>query len=241
VRVVTTGRIDVHAHLLPDVDDGCRTYADSIACARELVAAGYTHAFCTPHVWPSYDFVTRRNVPLWTRDLQEKLDEAAVPLRLMPGGELNLHEGVRDLTDDYLITYGMAERYVLIDIWASELPEFFAPGVRFLQSRGYTVILAHPERMRAVQDNPKLADVFADMGMLLQGNLQCFGDPPDAHTRRVAEQYLMEGRYFMLGSDTHNPQSMAIRMNGLRNAIELAGDKVIAKLTIENPRKLMPT
>jgi protein-tyrosine phosphatase len=237
---VTTGRIDVHSHLLPGVDDGCKTIGESIACARELVAAGYTHAFCTPHVWPSYDNVTRHNVPVWTRALQEKLDEEAVPLKVMPGGELNLHEGVRKLADEYLITYGMAGRYVLADMWASELPEFFAPTIRFLQSRGCTVVLAHPERMRAVQDRPELADVFAEMGMLLQGNLQCFGDQPDSHTRRVAEQYLMEGRYFMLGSDAHNPQSMGIRMNGLRNAIELAGEETIATLTIENPRKLIP-
>jgi hypothetical protein len=94
--------------------------------------------------------------------------------------------------------------------------------------------------MRAVQDNPKLADYFADLGLLLQGNLQCFGDPRDAHTRRVAEQYLAEGRYFMLGSDTHNPQSMRIRMEGLRNAIALAGEDAINKLTMENPRKLLP-
>jgi protein-tyrosine phosphatase len=237
---MTTGRIDVHSHLIPGVDDGCTTIGESIACARELVAAGYTHAFCTPHVWPSYANVTRGNVRTWTRALQDALDEAGVALKVLPGGELNLHEGVRSLTDEYLLTYAMAERYLLADIWAAELPAFFEPTVRWLQSRGYTVILAHPERMRAVQDNPMLADYFADLGMLLQGNLQCFGDPPDAHTRRVAEQYLAEGRYFMLGSDTHNPQSMAIRMDGLRNAITLAGGQVIDRLTIENPAKLLP-
>jgi protein-tyrosine phosphatase len=237
---MTTGRIDVHSHLLPGVDDGCKTIGESIACARELVAAGYTHAFCTPHVWPNYANVTKASVPGWTRALQEKLDEEGVPLKVMPGGEMNLHGGVKDLMDDYFITYGMAERFVLTDMWAAELPAFFEPTIRFLQSRGYTVILAHPERMRAVQDHPELADVFADMGMLLQGNLQCFGDPPESHTRRVAEQYLMEGRYFMLGSDTHNPQSMAIRMNGLRNATALVGEAAIEKLTVENPRKLIP-
>ena len=238
---MTTGRIDVHSHLLPGVDDGCKTFGDSLACARELVAAGYTHAFCTPHVWPSYNQVTKQNVPVWTRALQDRLNDEGIPLTVLPGGEMNLHEGVRTLTDDYFITYVMAERYVLTDMWAPALPQFFEPTIRHLQSRGYTVILAHPERMRAVQDQPELADTFADMGILLQGNLQCFGDPPDAHTRRVAEQYLMEGRYFMLGSDTHNPQSMAIRMNGLRNAIALAGDAAITRLTIENPKKLIPT
>jgi protein-tyrosine phosphatase len=237
---VQTGRIDVHSHLIPGVDDGCKTFGDSVACARELVAAGYTHAFCTPHVWPSYDNIDKHNVPIWTRGLQQRLDEESVPLRVFPGGEMNLHEGTRDLSDDYLITYAMRGRYMLADIWASELPAFFEPTIRHLQSRGFTVILAHPERMRAVQDNPKLADYFTDLGLLLQGNLQCLGDPPDAHTRRVAEQYLSEGRYFMLGSDTHNPQSMRVRMDGLRNAMELVGEDAINRLTMENPRKLLP-
>ena len=119
---MTTGRIDVHAHLLPDVDDGCKSYGDSFACARELVAAGYTHAFCTPHVWPAYNFVTRENVPIWTRDLQSKLDEERIPLKLLPGGEMNLHEGTRDLTDEFLISYAMAGRYMLADIWAAVGP-----------------------------------------------------------------------------------------------------------------------
>jgi SAM-dependent methyltransferase len=137
--VVQTGRIDVHAHLIPDLDDGCRTVGDSIACARELVAAGYTHAFCTPHVWPSYDIIKRDTVPKWTAQLQESLDEASVPLTVLPGGEMNLHEGTRDLSDDYLITYAMHGRYMLADIWASELPGFFEPTIKHLQSRGFTV------------------------------------------------------------------------------------------------------
>jgi protein-tyrosine phosphatase len=47
------GRIDVHAHLIPGVDDGCADVRESIECGRMLVGAGYTHAFCTPHIWPN--------------------------------------------------------------------------------------------------------------------------------------------------------------------------------------------
>ena len=48
-----TGRIDVHSHLLPGLDDGCVSLDESLACARRLVAEGYTHSFCTPHIWPN--------------------------------------------------------------------------------------------------------------------------------------------------------------------------------------------
>src|SRR4051794_15107533 len=57
------GRIDVHSHLLPGVDDGCASIEDSIACAARMVAAGYTHSFCTPHVWPDLPHNNAGTIP----------------------------------------------------------------------------------------------------------------------------------------------------------------------------------
>ena len=236
----TTGRIDVHSHLLPDVDDGCRTLAESVACAAMLAGAGYSHAFCTPHVWPNLPNNTIRNITERTARLQSALDDANVPLRLIPGGEINLREDTPMTNVESLVSYGMLRRYVLIDLWADALPPFFDTGVRWLQRQGATVVLAHPERMAAVQRQPELADHFADLGVLLQGNLQCFSDPPGSATRRTVERFLLEGRYFLLGSDTHNLVSLPMRLEGLRRATDLAGVETIDRLTIENPRKLLP-
>lgn len=236
---MTSGRIDVHSHLLPGVDDGCRTVDDAIACARELVALGYTHGFCTPHLWPGHVNVTRSQIPRWTEALQREFDGAGVPYRLIPGGELNLHEAVQQLPEQQIVSMGLGGKYILVDMWADRLPPFFKPTIRWLQGMGLTVVLAHPERMRAVQDDPRLADCFQELGILLQGNLQCFSDRPGADTRETVERFLLEGRYFMLGSDSHNPQSMAVRTNGLKRAIEVAGEDVINRLTIDNPRRLI--
>jgi protein-tyrosine phosphatase len=234
------GRVDVHSHLLPCVDDGCQSLEDSLACARVLVEQGYTHSFCTPHVWPSLPHNTPGNIRRRVGELQAALDAASVPLRLFPGGELNLREDTPGTLPESLVSYDMAGRFVLMDLWAEKIPPFFAPSVRWLQSQGATVILAHPERMRAVQVDPGLADYFAELGLLLQGNLQCFGDPPHADTRRVAERYLAEERYFMLGSDLHNLKSLPIRMAGLKRATELAGEEAVWQLTSTNPCRLLP-
>jgi protein-tyrosine phosphatase len=133
----------------------------------------------------------------------------------------------------------MAGRHCLFDIWVDRLPPFFWEVIEWLQSLKLTVIIAHPERMRAVQDDPELADDFAERGLLMQGNLQCFGDPPHADTRRIAEQFLREGRYFMLGSDLHNLAGLPIRFNGLARAIELVGEAEVWRLTRDNPSKLL--
>jgi protein-tyrosine phosphatase len=234
------GRVDVHSHLLPGIDDGCASLDESLACARVLVSEGYTHSFCTPHVWPSLPLNTVDNIRRRVADLQIALEKAAIPLRLLPGGEINLREDTLHTVPEALVSYDMAGRHVLIDLWAEAIPAFFAPNVRWLQSRGATVVLAHPERMRAVQSEPLLADYFAELGILLQGNLQCFGDPPHAETRRVAEQFLREKRYFMLGSDLHNLKSLPIRIAGLYRVIEMVGEAGAWELTSTNPGQLLP-
>ena len=235
------GRVDVHSHLLPGIDDGCSSLDESLACARVLVGEGYTHSFCTPHVWPSLPLNTVDNIRRRVADLQIALEKAGIPLRLLPGGEINLREDTLHTAPEALISYDMSGRHVLIDLWAEAIPPFFAPNVRWLQSRGATVVLAHPERMRAVQSDPLLSDYFAELGILLQGNLQCFGDPPHAETRRVAERFLREKRYFMLGSDLHNLKSLPLRIAGLYRVIEIVGQEGAWTLTSVNPRQLLPS
>jgi protein-tyrosine phosphatase len=233
------GRIDVHSHLLPGVDDGCKTVSESLQCATMLVNAGYSHCFCTPHIWPSDLRQTRDTVRQWTNQLQSALDAAGVPLRLMPGSELNLHKDVTHMPQERIISAALAGKYILVDMWAEKLPNWFEATIRWLQEMKLTVILAHPERMRAVQDEPGLADEFSAMGILLQGNLHCFADKLDADTRRVAELYLQEERYFLLGSDTHDSNGLKKRLTGLVNAIELAGEERVDQLTRENPKLLL--
>ncbi len=235
-----TGRIDVHSHLLPGVDDGSESVSESLDCARELVGAGYTHSFVTPHIWPNLTRVTVDAIVNWTAELQRELDDANIRLKLLPGGEINLAPAYMNTPIERIPTYGMFGRHVLVDLWADRLPDFFEPIIRWFQSHGLTVILAHPERMRAIQDQPELADRIQDMGVLLQGNLQCLSDSPTAATYRVIRRYLDENRYFMLGSDLHKRSSLDVRLRGLEHAIELVGEDKVNELTITHPRTLAP-
>jgi protein-tyrosine phosphatase len=128
---------------------------------------------------------------------------------------------------------------VLIDLWCDTLPDYFEDVVRGFQKLGRTIILAHPERMRAVQDMAELAEDFAEMGILLQGNLQCLSDAPRTGTRRTGQKLLTDNKYFLLGMDLHNLTSLPARLEGLKIARELVGEEKVDQLTKINPRKLM--
>jgi protein-tyrosine phosphatase len=242
-----TGRVDVHSHLLPAVDDGCQNVQESIVCARALVAAGYTHAFCTPHVWPN---LPENNAPEIRRrvdELQAAYEAAGVPLIVRPGGEHNLLSswpgiGVQPL--DEIVTYDLAGRYLLFDFW-TESPVVvrvrIVPGVKHLREMGFELILAHPERIAALQKEPGLIDAMMDLGVKLQLNSWCLADGRGEPTREIAERLLREGRYFLIGTDTHRPTGMGSRVEGLAIAEKLVGRAAVDRLTIENPSLLMST
>ena len=232
------GRIDVHAHLLPGIDDGSRTVEESVEIAQRMVEAGYSTLVCTPHVWPTLDN-DAMTIALRVAEMQGILDDAGVPLHLHPGGEMHLtRQFVRTPVEDY-ITYDLAGRYALFDFWSEHLPEYFEACVRRLINAGITPILAHPERIIAIQHDPDFVTRAADLGLLLQCNLECIGESITTERGRLATRWLREGRYFMLGSDLHRIDTLDRRLIGLERAADLIGAAELDRLTIENPAKVL--
>jgi protein-tyrosine phosphatase len=240
--VPTPGRIDTHAHLLPGVDDGCTTVADSIAAARQMVAAGYTDAFCTPHVPTDLSPEHPERIRHWTRQLQMEYDAARVGLKLHPGGELSLAASwprLAEVPPASIITANLAGRFALFDFWADALPPELEPAVRHLVSLGMRPILAHPERIAAFQRDPAAIDQVKEWGCLLQMNTWCLTGRPGSSLRVTCERFLTENRYFMFGMDTHDSAGVPVRLQGLAAAADLVGWETVDRLTRTHPAQLL--
>jgi protein-tyrosine phosphatase len=241
-----TGRIDVHSHLLPGIDDGCSNDQESIEAARALVDAGYTHTFCTPHVWPSFPKNNIAGIRAAVAALQMQLNRADVPLKVIGGGELNLLQlwpQLKSIPDSEIVTYGLNSRYVLFDFWMEYYADCKAPleaAAEHLLSRGYKPILAHPERIGALQRDQTAITRLTDLGVLLQLNSWCLGESASAITAEIATRLLKEGQYFLIGTDLHKPSGVEMRIAGIELARNIAGTELIDQLTIHNPRLLMP-
>ena len=237
------GRIDVHTHLLPAIDDGCPTVEDSLICARMMVAAGYTHAFCTPHVWPTLPKNNSQSLPQLTADLQARFDADGVPLRILPGGELNFQvcwPHLQNMRLEEIVSYGMAGKWMLFDFWAEQIPQNVIDAARHLRSAGAELVLAHPERIKAIQDDPATVDRFAELGVKLQLNSWCLMEPVGTPIGSTAQRLLEEGRYFLIGTYLHNATTLQKRLDGVTRAEEIVGQQAVEQLTITNPQKLVP-
>jgi len=230
-------RLDVHSHFLPAVDDGCRDVGESLICLRQMADAGYTRVFCTPHSGPSG--LTCAQVAAGVAALQKAVDEVKIPITLRPGGELSLTPDVPEYArQDLLPTYGHNTKFVLADIWVDKWPDWATRAVEWLSAHDYTLILAHPERMSAVRTDAGLMDELTRMGVRFQGNLGPLGGSESPQSQALAERFLKEGRYFMLGSDSHRKDGMAVRLAGLKRAEELVDAATLTMLTETNPGQL---
>ena len=136
--------IDWHCHILPGLDDGATDIDQSLAMAAALAAAGFRTVYCTPHRMPGCYEADNDQVRQGVARLQERLQEAGIPLVLQPGCEYSL--------DEYLLT-SLADplplgesRLILVEI----LPRLTAEVVRQVLygvvQRGFTPVIAHPER-----------------------------------------------------------------------------------------------
>jgi protein-tyrosine phosphatase len=234
-----TGRIDVHAHLLPGLDDGSKSVEESIEIARAMVGEGYDTIICTPHVWPHLTKHRPAFIAQQVALLQARLDEAGVPIRLVPGGELYVELDVFSMPAEQIPTYANQGRHAIFDFWGAAWPKQIWLWIARLRSLGIEPIVAHPERVELLRDRPELVEQIEREGVRLQGNLESLSGNLGPATLRLAEKLLTEGRYFMLGSDLHRLATLPQRLEGLRHAIELVGEAKVNELTRTRPATLL--
>lgn len=194
--------IDLHAHILPGLDDGPATEADAVAMARVAVAAGTRAMATTSHI--NHGFGLRAAELEAVREaLAARLAAEDIGLELLQGGEI-APDRLPDLPDDELraLTLGRGPFLLL------ECPFSPAGGldlmVADLQRRGFGVLLAHPERSPSFQRDPELLAGLVERGALAQvttGSLT--GDFGDT-ARRTAHAMLERGLVHVLASDAHD-------------------------------------
>lgn len=229
--------IDLHTHILPGIDDGCRTLEESVELARAAAEDGVRTLAATPHVrfeYPNDPAVMERLVG----QVQAAVDKAGVPIEILPGGELAL-DWLDQLTPEELDRFGLGgnSAVVLLEFPYSGWPLELDGRVFRLQADGKTVVLAHPERNAEVQADPASLEELVARGVLVQVTASSLDGRVSSASRKTARALLDRGLAHLLASDAHTPD---VRRVGLRAASEAVGDPDLARwLTEDIPRALI--
>lgn len=234
--------VDLHLHLLPGVDDGARTLAESVTHARRMAAGGVTEATVTPHVHPAWP-LDLASLPGRVAALREALAAEDVPLTLHAGGEVDARHAARLGHEDLeRVAHGPpGRRWLLVETPWGGVDEEFLFFCRGLRARGFGALLAHPERSPGFLPHG-LARLDAELsaGTLLQVNVCSLLGRHGPEIRRVAEHLVRTGLAFVLASDGH-PGTREHTLGPGEGLARRAGMTATAarRLCAEHPRLLL--
>ena len=197
---------DMHCHILPDVDDGARDLGMSIAMLEAARAAGVTSIVCTPHARdPYFD-----HEAMWAayHELAPHAQAMGIPLSM--GFEVAhaklIELGVEEWAP-YLCFDNGREFLLELDPGCSEGRfQDYERTIYELQGLGYDVIVAHPERYRAIQQNTDIAVRLVRMGCKLQASADFVAGGRFGKEKRPAKKMFDQRLYRYIASDAHRPE-----------------------------------
>lgn len=192
------GFTDWHSHILPGVDDGIKTIEDSLEVLKAYEALGFRKVWLTPHIMEDY--------PNETGDLLKRFEELKerwngnVEIRLAAENMLDMMFEKRLEADDFL-PIGEEKNHLLVET-SYYTPPFDMEGmIDSAMSKGYFLILAHPERYRYMEKDDYRK--WKSKGMKFQTNFMSLVGGYGDNARQKAEWLLQEGMIDFAGSDIH--------------------------------------
>lgn len=234
--------IDIHAHILPGVDDGAADLDAALEMAEMAAASGVKYIVATPHCNIPGLYQNYRDERLIKRylDLRKAVEEAKIPLQIVPGMEIFATEELPELLKENKLVGLNGTKYLLMEFDFDEDPLFCRNILRKCSGMGFMPIIAHPERYYFVQRHPEIAFEWYECGYHLQVNKGSILGKFGRTARRIAHILLEENVVCCIASDAHSSWSRTPHMGEIREYMEYRyGEFYTHQLLDENPRKIL--
>ena len=201
------GRAEIHFHILPGVDDGPATMEESLELARLAVRDGTRTVVATPHV--RGDFLTDvQELPERVRELNARLRLEGIPLVVLQGAEVgpDMVASLGAAALEQVAVGPPGARWILLEPPFQSLAGALDAAAE-LRARGYTVVLAHPERSAGVLTSGcRLLRQELAAGSLVQISVSSLLGHHGSEAQ-VAARHLVEMRLaYVVSSDAHSPR-----------------------------------
>lgn len=233
--------IDIHAHILPGIDDGADDIYEALEMARIAVASGVKGIVATPHcnIPGLYDNYFNEEYIALFRKMEAALKEEGMPLTLYAGMEVYMTEEVPRLLKDGKVLTINGSKNLLVEFSFDEDPSYANMMLNVLKDLGVRPIVAHAERYEFVQDDPQLAYEWAQKGYFVQVNKGSVLGRFGRRAEYVSHALLKHNLVSVIASDTHGPYQRTPDMQEAYEALlNYYPEKYLNILFRENPKRI---
>ncbi len=193
--------LDIHAHILPGVDDGARSHRQSLQMLKAARDAGIDVLVATPHLRkPKEDLPRIADAYCWL-----KPHAYAAGIHLLKGYEVS-YKVLLDLPCSEVGRYCISgTNLLLLELDNVRLFPQWNRVLGGLAKEGIVPVIAHPERYVYIQEHPEMAGKMRRYGCKIQIDAPAFLKPPWSMERRTAGKLLRIGWTDYIASDAHRP------------------------------------
>lgn len=197
--------IDIHAHILPGIDDGARDIYETVEMAAQAAANGTTAIVATPHcnVPGSYENYFGDAYVEVFENARNAIRREGIPVELYPGMEVFATYDLPDLIINKKIMPLNQSRYILIEFAFDENPDFALDVLKRVKEIGAKPVIAHAERYDFIKDNPQIAYEWRKMGCLIQANKSSFQGKFGSGVQNTVFTLLDHNLISVVASDAH--------------------------------------
>lgn len=233
--------IDIHSHILFNIDDGAETLEDSVKLCRDAADNGVKLITATPHFFDYShirSFVSERNHKISV--LREILDEEDIPISVAAGSELFLNDKVFSAGDLDALTIN-GSRYMLCEFPLGPFDIDRAPlWIDELISRGYTPIVAHPERYIEFHRNLYIIDELLDREVVFQVNIDSLTGKNGEEPQKMAVDMVMRKIALLIGSDAHDTEYRHTRLREkFKDLPEFIDERILIDCMDKNAKAIL--
>jgi len=235
--------IDIHCHLLPGIDDGPETMAQSLELAKFAVKNGITHSVVTPHIYPGRWDNEAKSISVSVDKFRQALKENYIPLELGMAGEVRVSLEALQMVNKQQIPFlgKWGDSYVvLLEMPHSHIPTGIEQMIGWLKQHNVRPMIAHPERNKDILKRLQRIQPLIDAGCLFQVTSGSVAGRFGSTARQRARELLEMGVVTVLASDAHNikrrPPDLKL---GRDTAAKIIGLDMANKLVADNPWKIV--
>lgn len=232
--------IDMHSHILPNIDDGARSVEETFHLIKEAEEAGFKAIVSTSHYMLGQYETIASDREIWIQAICEKLQEQNKDLKVYLGNEIYLTKDIIKLIEEKKASTINRTQYILFEMPLTVEPFNLYDVIYEIMQYNYTPILAHPERYTFVQQKPELIYELIQKGVLMQANYASIIGYYGKSAQILIKNFLQNNMIHFLGSDVHRENTIYPRIPKILEQIkELIGEEKLKELTTINPQKVL--
>lgn len=232
--------IDLHTHILPDIDDGARGLEMSLEMAQMAVDDGTTVLACTPHIYPGLYMNNSAGICDERDKLQKALDVYNIPLKLVVGADAHLVPELLDGLQTGRVPTLNGSRYFLLEPSHHVPPPHFEASVFNIMAAGYVPVITHPERLVWIEHHYKTFVSLAHRGAWLQLTAGAVTGKFGPAARRWSERLLDDGLVHLVASDAHsNARRNPCMSEAMEKVAERVGQEEANRMVTTRPQAIL--